>query len=105
MNVYFDTEFEGLNKDAKLISIGMVTDDGHELYFEFDDIDENAIRTTVIPSIIPPDISEISFAMSTYITLFSSVNLSLYFFIYVIIVSYENKNFFQVANYNIIIIY
>lgn len=41
MNIYFDTEFEGLRKDAKLISLGMVTDDGKELYFEFDDIDEN----------------------------------------------------------------
>lgn len=57
MNIYFDTEFEGLRKDAKLISLGMVTDDGHELYFEFDDIDveaqdkwvkENVLANTVL---------------------------------------------------------
>lgn len=41
MNVYFDMEFEGLRKDAKVISLGMVADNGKELYFEFDDIDVN----------------------------------------------------------------
>lgn len=39
MRVYFDTEFEGLWKDAKLISIGLVSEDGKELYIEFNDID------------------------------------------------------------------
>ena len=54
--VYFDTEFEGLRKDAKLISMGLVTDDGKELYLEFNDIDidkqdewikENVLANTV----------------------------------------------------------
>ena len=39
--VYLDTEFEGLYKDAKLISMGLVSDDGKELYLEFNDIDTN----------------------------------------------------------------
>ena len=39
MKIYFDTEFEGLRKDAKLISLGLITQDNQELYIEFDDID------------------------------------------------------------------
>lgn len=39
--VYIDTEFEGLWKTAKLISLGLVSDDGKELYVEFNDIDIN----------------------------------------------------------------
>ena len=39
MKIYFDTEFEGLRKDAKLISLGLITEDNQELYIEFDDID------------------------------------------------------------------
>lgn len=39
MNVYIDTEFEGLWQDAKLISLGMISEDGKELYVEFTDID------------------------------------------------------------------
>ena len=37
MRVFFDTEFTGLNSDPHLLSIGMVSADGHELYFEFAD--------------------------------------------------------------------
>ena len=37
--VYIDTEFEGLWKTANLISLGLVSDDGKELYIEFNDID------------------------------------------------------------------
>ena len=39
MNLYFDTEFESLTQDSKLISIGIVSDDDRELYLEFNDID------------------------------------------------------------------
>ena len=34
MKIYFDTEFTGLTPDAKLISIGMVTEAGREFYAE-----------------------------------------------------------------------
>jgi len=37
--VYLDTEFEGLWKTANLISLGLVSEDGKELYIEFNDID------------------------------------------------------------------
>ena len=41
MRVYFDTEFEGLYRNAKLISLGLVSEDDKELYIEFNDIDVN----------------------------------------------------------------
>jgi len=37
MNIFFDTEFTGLNSDPRLLSLGLVTDDGHELYLELTD--------------------------------------------------------------------
>lgn len=39
MKVFFDTEFEGLYKDAKLISIGLVTEDNKQFYAEINDVD------------------------------------------------------------------
>lgn len=57
MNIYFDTEFEGLRKDAKLISLGMISEDDKEIYCEFTDIDEdnqdewikdNVLKNTVL---------------------------------------------------------
>ena len=41
MNIYFDTEFTGLYKNADLISIGMISDTEKELYLEFNDIYED----------------------------------------------------------------
>lgn len=35
MNIYFDTEFTGLYKDTDIISMGLVSEDGKELYLEF----------------------------------------------------------------------
>ena len=37
MKVFFDTEFTGLTSDPRLLSIGMVADDGQELYLELTD--------------------------------------------------------------------
>ena len=57
MKIYFDTEFEGLRKDAKLISLGLITEDNQELYIEFDDINiqkqdqwikDNVLQNTVL---------------------------------------------------------
>ena len=57
MKIYFDTEFEGLRKDAKLISLGFITEDNQELYIEFDDIDiqkqdqwikDNVLQNTIL---------------------------------------------------------
>ena len=37
MKVFFDSEFTGLTSDPRLISIGMVAEDGQELYIELKD--------------------------------------------------------------------
>ena len=37
MHIFFDTEFTGLTDDAKLISIGFVTQGGQEFYAELED--------------------------------------------------------------------
>lgn len=56
MFIFFDTEFEGLKKDAKLISIGMESESGDQFYAEFTDFDidnqedwikENVLANTV----------------------------------------------------------
>ena len=39
MNIYLDTEFEGLWENSKLISLGMISEDNKEIYVEFNDID------------------------------------------------------------------
>jgi len=44
MNIFFDTEFTGLHKDTKLISIGMVAEDGKKFYAEFTDYDIDKCR-------------------------------------------------------------
>jgi len=37
MNIFFDTEFTGLRKNAKLISIGLISEDNKKFYAEFND--------------------------------------------------------------------
>jgi hypothetical protein len=39
MKVFFDTEFTGLRQNTTLISIGCVSESGHEFYAEFSDYD------------------------------------------------------------------
>lgn len=57
MNIYFDTEFSGLHKDTTLISMGLVSENGKELYLEFTDYDktqcddwikENVLNNTIM---------------------------------------------------------
>ena len=43
MKVFFDTEFTGLYKDTKLISIGLIDEDGKQLYLENNEIDIDSI--------------------------------------------------------------
>jgi len=43
MKIFFDTEFTGLHQNTTLISIGMVAEDGRELYCEMNDYDESQI--------------------------------------------------------------
>ncbi len=44
MKVFFDTEFTGLQKDTSLISLGMVSEDGHTFYAEFTDYHRHQIN-------------------------------------------------------------
>lgn len=57
MKIFFDTEFTGLRKDTTLISMGLVSEDGKELYLEFTDYDktqcdewvnEHVLKNTII---------------------------------------------------------
>lgn len=43
MKVFFDTEFTGLHQNTTLISIGLITDEGHTFYAELYDYDKNQI--------------------------------------------------------------
>ena len=54
MNVFFDTEFSGLNSDPRLLSIGLVADTGEELYIEFVDgwAEENC-SSWVLEHVVP----------------------------------------------------
>lgn len=55
MKIFFDTEFTGLHQKTTLISIGMVAEDGRELYCELCDYDEsqidNWLRVNVIANL------------------------------------------------------
>jgi hypothetical protein len=57
MKVFFDTEFTGLRQNATLISIGLVSEDGHEFYAESTDYDRSQvddwIRDNVIANLSP----------------------------------------------------
>ena len=43
MKVFFDTEFTGLHQRTTLISIGMVSEDGHTFYGQLTDYDESQV--------------------------------------------------------------
>ena len=43
MKIFFDTEFTGLHQGTTLISIGMIAEDGRELYCELNDYDKTQI--------------------------------------------------------------
>lgn len=46
-NLFFDTEFTGLQKDTDLISIGIVDNVGNTFYAEFNDFDINKINSNL----------------------------------------------------------
>lgn len=52
MNVYFDTEFTGLNRTAQLISIGMIAGSGEKFYAEFTDFNENLCDDWVTENVV-----------------------------------------------------
>lgn len=51
--LFLDTEFTGLTKTADLISVGIVSFDGTELYLERSDYDQTLLTDWVIENVIP----------------------------------------------------
>jgi len=55
MKIFLDTEFTGLHQNTSLISIGMVAEDGRELYCELNDYDHEQVdewlKTNVIANL------------------------------------------------------
>lgn len=58
MLVFFDTEFTGLHKNTTLISIGLVSEYGDELYLEFNDYDRDQCDEWVTHNVLDNTISE-----------------------------------------------
>lgn len=52
MKLFFDTEFTGLHKNTTLISIGIVSEDGHRFYAEFLDYDKEQCTDWIIKNVI-----------------------------------------------------
>lgn len=52
MNLYFDTEFTGICRNATLISIGIVAGDGKKFYAEFCDYDRSQCSDLVLRNVI-----------------------------------------------------
>lgn len=52
MNVYTDLEFTGLHKDTTLISLGMVSSSGKELYCELTDYDHTQVGDWIQKNVI-----------------------------------------------------
>jgi hypothetical protein len=56
-NLFFDTEFTGLHSEAKLISIGIVSEDGRYFYAELNDYDKEKdtsdfVKLNVLPNLL-----------------------------------------------------
>lgn len=52
MKIFFDTEFTGLHQGTTLISIGMVAEDGRELYCELNDYDKSQVNDWLKENVI-----------------------------------------------------
>ena len=52
MKLFFDTEFTGLRKDATLISIGIVSEDGRRFYAELTDYNENQCNKWINENVV-----------------------------------------------------
>ena len=50
--LFFDTEFTGLHQYTTLISIGLVSEDGHSFYAEFTDYDKKQVNSWIKTHVI-----------------------------------------------------
>lgn len=82
MKVFFDTEFTGLHQSTTLISIGMVAEDGRELYCELNDYDKTQIDDWLENNVIanlhntnPIDTEQLRKAIEDFIEPYGSVEI------------------------------
>lgn len=82
MKVFFDTEFTGLHQSTTLISIGMVAEDGRELYCELSDYDKTQIDDWLEDNVIanlhntnPIDTEQLRKAIEDFIEPYGSVEI------------------------------
>lgn len=52
MNLYFDTEFTGLQKDTTLISLGIISEDGHCFYAKFTDYNQEQVNDWIEENVL-----------------------------------------------------
>ena len=52
MNLYFDTEFTGLQKDTSLISLGIISEDGHCFYAKFTDYNQKQVNDWIEENVL-----------------------------------------------------
>lgn len=52
MRIFFDMEFTGLHQNTTLISIGLIAEDGRELYCELNDYDVDQLDDWLITNVI-----------------------------------------------------
>lgn len=53
MKIFLDTEFTGLHQTTTLISLGLVAENGHEFYAEFNDYDVVQLNEWVNENVLP----------------------------------------------------
>ena len=52
MNIFFDTEFTGLQKDTDLISIGLISENNDVFYAEITDYDQQKLNPWLFANVI-----------------------------------------------------
>lgn len=82
MKIFMDTEFTGLHQSTTLISIGMVAEDGRELYCELSDYDysqvDDWIRDNVVSALYgtnPIKKEELALAIEGFLEPYESVEI------------------------------
>jgi len=84
MKVFFDTEFTGLHQSTTLISIGCVSEDGHEFYVELNDYDkgqvndwlrENVFRNLIFKSDHRDSASQLKSKLNEWLSQFDTVEM------------------------------
>src|SRR5690606_23282011 len=82
MKIFFDTEFTGLHQQTTLISIGMIAEDGRELYIELNDYSDMQVDDWIEENVLsklyntnPVSHTEASLAIEGFIEPYESVEM------------------------------